>query len=771
MLVGLDEANHGIPHAMHLNKLVLDLMVMVLGGGNGSWWRRLSQVAQTGRPVDLIMIGDFGKDLDDEKALCVAVALRRLGLVGHLNVIANLGHSTLRGRLAKGTLRALGAGDCPVVAGSHGGQPSEELYSHEFQHAEYLASADDLDDRGATDLVFSVLGEAKAAQRKVCFSLNSALTDMDAVLEDPRWVAHREVVLAIAAMGGVNQQKGGTLMMDPTAANNAFDLPSAERVYAKLQSKENRNPPFIVVSRHAASSCQMPRSALDGSKHPVALRFVGVSEPALQKLWERCFRSKAEREAAHDSLPMRCDDMWFRTTFLDAGAPSLLEADDRIWSFVKGFNEYDALTTIAVVAACHPPLFDEFFAPVSCPTSNLMVIGVDANQSSITDPHCASELLHDCMVSVFERRQFEVGQAWEYMVEGQWQTICLMSRARQSGPDAWLVTLGLISELKEVYLPGALENVTWRASSQGGYGRNEPVLQEEKTTIRYRWVAGKQAFPLFSHAAWSLMREKFTPCAGDVFVTGPLGCGRTPIQIIALALKSGSVEHVDLSRPYAIEMSMARGSLNLETLRSLPPKHRVFKMRMSGPEMACRMDRGLPPGLKVIYCMRDPRDLAARNIRICKVFCDDPNRVTWPAYLDLWFRGEMEGVTGCDWLRSTLYFHELSRNYPDQVLILSFEDFQRDTEKFVRDVCRFLDFSLSDSMLRSLLQVLPFSETKRLYGKDLGPLLENGVVGKYIKFFSQEELVRFRRHVIDPARSAGVDLPSEYLKDKMRHRL
>ena len=347
-LIGVDERRHGITHTEHINKLVLDLLVMVMGGGNGAWWRRMGEVAQKGKPVDLIMIGDFGKDLDDEKALCVAVAMRRLGLVGHLNVISNLGCSIPRGRLAKGTLQALGAGDCSVAAGSHGGQPNEELYSHEFEHAGYLAPAADLDERSATDLVFSVLEEAKAAQRNVCITLNSALTDMDAVLEDPRWDASRDVVSAIAAMGGVNQQEDGTLVMDPTAANNAFDLRSAERVYSKLQSKKNRNPPFIVVSRHAASSCQMPRGALDGSKHPVALRFVGVSEPALQKLWERCFRTKAEREAVNDSLPMRCDDLWFRKTFLVAGAPSLLQGKDEIWSFVKGFNEYDALTTIVV---------------------------------------------------------------------------------------------------------------------------------------------------------------------------------------------------------------------------------------------------------------------------------------------------------------------------------------------------------------------------------------------------------------------------------------
>ena len=209
---------------------------------------------------------------------------------------------------------------------------------------QYIASADDLDDRGATDLVFSVLGEAKAAQRNVCFSLNNALTDMVAVLEDPGWVTHREVGLAFAAMGGVNQQKDGTFVMDPTVANNAFDLPSAERVYATLQSKGNRNPPFIVVSRHAASSCQMPRSALDGG--------------SIQ--W-RCgswvSQSHHSKSCGSDVSDRRRRGRW-RTILSRCGAMNCgsallyFEANHMIWPFVKGFNEYDALTTIAAGTPC-----------------------------------------------------------------------------------------------------------------------------------------------------------------------------------------------------------------------------------------------------------------------------------------------------------------------------------------------------------------------------------------------------------------------------------
>ena len=75
-----------------------------------------------GSQLDLVMIGDFGRDQDDEKALAMAVAMRRLGLIGNLFVIANMGDSLMRARLAKGTVSALGANDIRVAKGSRGGE-------------------------------------------------------------------------------------------------------------------------------------------------------------------------------------------------------------------------------------------------------------------------------------------------------------------------------------------------------------------------------------------------------------------------------------------------------------------------------------------------------------------------------------------------------------------------------------------------------------------------------------------------------------------------
>ncbi|CAK0843607.1 unnamed protein product [Prorocentrum cordatum] len=137
-LLGLDSTNHGINNPMALSKLIHELMIVSVGSGNGEWFRLVTDVGKVQEPVDAIIIGDYGKDLDDEKALCVASVLRGLGLIGSLAVVANLGDSTTRARLAKGSLLTLNQTDVPVAAGSHGGRDDEELYEHEFAHCDYI---------------------------------------------------------------------------------------------------------------------------------------------------------------------------------------------------------------------------------------------------------------------------------------------------------------------------------------------------------------------------------------------------------------------------------------------------------------------------------------------------------------------------------------------------------------------------------------------------------------------------------------------------------
>ena len=100
------------------------LLATSMGPGSGEWFGRLvrTQTAEEKR-TDMLMVGDFGNSPDGEKGLIMAVAMRRIGLVGELTVVANLGDARMRARLAKGTLNALGAHEIKARCASPSPQP------------------------------------------------------------------------------------------------------------------------------------------------------------------------------------------------------------------------------------------------------------------------------------------------------------------------------------------------------------------------------------------------------------------------------------------------------------------------------------------------------------------------------------------------------------------------------------------------------------------------------------------------------------------------
>jgi len=128
----------------------------------------------------------------------------------------------------------------------------------------------------------------------------SALTDMAAMLRDPRWneLAHG-VVSQVVIMGGLLESADGQLSMDPAATNNTYDRAAAEFVYGELAGDEGSGAgiELIVVSRHAAGAVRLPKKALDGSSHPTALRLTEVERSSLAKLWTRVHMTQAERHA------------------------------------------------------------------------------------------------------------------------------------------------------------------------------------------------------------------------------------------------------------------------------------------------------------------------------------------------------------------------------------------------------------------------------------------------------------------------------------------
>ena len=307
--------------------------------------------------------------------------------------------------------------------------------------------------------------------RRLTIVLNSALTDMAAVLRDPRWDELAPgVVQHVVAMGGIVLDGEGAVRIDPNAANNSFDLESAVFVYSQLQADPRVQ--FSVVTRHAASACQLPKKALDGSAHPIALRLTAVAKPSLQKLWVRAHRSEAERLAMRDALPMSRDPIWFRNTFLEASAPTNLGSHDDIWPYVRGFNEYDGLTTVVAVTTAHPELFSAFFTPYRCAATGTLVIGLDPSNLGIADTAKASELLHDLLVTAFSAERFRKGFKVELRtspLSETWSGAMLKAPARGHGPDCWIAVAteapsvfnGALTTFP-VYLSRSTEGILWR---------------------------------------------------------------------------------------------------------------------------------------------------------------------------------------------------------------------------------------------------------------------------------------------------------------------
>ena len=126
----------------------------------------------------------------------------------------------------------------------------------------------------------------------------------------------------------------------------------------------------------------------------MARRLSAVMAPSLQKLWERCHLTEMERMLQHDNLPMRVNPKWFRQTFLDTDAPPALGPKDEVWPHVRGFNEYDGLTTVVAATATHPKLFTTFFQPYVCPHSSSIVVGRSEADRGIRDGKKVSEILH-----------------------------------------------------------------------------------------------------------------------------------------------------------------------------------------------------------------------------------------------------------------------------------------------------------------------------------------------------------------------------------------
>ena len=245
--------------------------------------------ASGARATALAIITDPGEDLDDEMATLLLRCLVDDGTLAPACVVCNLYPAKARARLMRGTLDTLGLAAVPVGEGSDG---NDRLHRDTFSSlaSSYIAGDDAAVEDGFALLERTFEAAADGSMTLLCIS---ALTDAATFVRDREALFLRKI-REVVIMGGVKADSldAGAIVPD-TAANNVFDVASAEFLYATLTARRVK---VVVVTREAAYACPVPRQIYDdvaASGSPIGLRLQTAQRESITTLWKRC------HEASH----------------------------------------------------------------------------------------------------------------------------------------------------------------------------------------------------------------------------------------------------------------------------------------------------------------------------------------------------------------------------------------------------------------------------------------------------------------------------------------
>lgn len=331
------------------------------------------------KPYNVIVIGDFAKDLDDEHVLCGLAGLVKLGFVTLKCVVGNLAPAQLRALAAKGTLNMLDLKGIPVGIGTAVYEGKQYPYEAAIP---YLAGISEVDPDGEALLVRTL---ESCDDSSVVLVLQSGLTDAAILLRNHEALFVQKIH-HVAIMGGVERTSNSVVldemgMMKPdNANNNSFDPVSAEWLHRRLQEV---GVPMIITTREVAYAAQVPFAAynqFEETGNPVGACLKNRQMPALQHLWEAaCSPAGSE---IRGTLPADRDRSWFVKVFCAGIDPGIADGAE-VWPFVGCFNLYDPSNFYAAI----PELLEKFLDPYEVVVNGVkhLVIGVSKEMNGVKD--------------------------------------------------------------------------------------------------------------------------------------------------------------------------------------------------------------------------------------------------------------------------------------------------------------------------------------------------------------------------------------------------
>lgn len=342
---------------------------------------------------NIVIIGDFLKDLDDEHTLVAASELQRQNKINLLGVIGNLAPASLRARGAKGTLSLLGLPNIPVGIGTPVFEGKSYPYESEIP---YLADISEVEPDGQAMLI-----RILSSQHDVTLTLISGLTDAANLLRSQR-ALFTDNIKQVVIMGGVETEEDTVkltsgFLTPNNANNNSFDMNSAIYLYHNLQTL---GIPTVTVTREVAYAAQVPFSIYDQMEetgNPIGICLKSRQKPALQHLWEAA--TSPSGSELRGTLPDDRNRDWFIQVFCGGKISNEVPNHD-IWPYVNSFNLYDPTALYAAV----PEIANRFYhaTEVMVGNTNHKVIGISSSNHGVKNPKALVEFMRETEVQALK---------------------------------------------------------------------------------------------------------------------------------------------------------------------------------------------------------------------------------------------------------------------------------------------------------------------------------------------------------------------------------
>lgn len=215
----------------------------------------------------------------------------------------------------------------------------------------------------------------------------------------------------------------------------------------------------------------------------------------------------------------------------------------------------------------------------------------------------------------------------------------------------------------------------------------------------------------------------------DIFLVSYPKSGNTWLKFIFSNYLTG--ESVDFTRVHTIIPELGAKRDDIEDIKFAP---KIYKSHSSYSDRF----------YKVIYIIRDGRDVAVSYFFYLKKTYVVPKDLTFSAFLSLFINGEVPYGKWAEHVYGWVNGYKASQ----QIKIVSYEDLLLDTTAIVSELIQFIGWELDEAALSKAIENASFSTLtsmekenhdidKYLKGTDKQiPFIRRGVHGDYLNYFS-----------------------------------